>query len=80
MEVWCNILHYNIGIKKEDSDYIISTKNRWKNIYQNNYYNIIINKNVALHNFVYSLFKENETIPNKKIKSWFEFINNPFYN
>ena len=80
MEIWCNMLYHNVGITKKDSDYIISTKNRWNNIYQNNYYNTIIHNNIEIHNFVYSLFKENEPLPNKKMKSWFDFINNPFYN
>lgn len=80
MELWCNILYHNVGITKKDSDYIISTKNRWNNIYQNNYYNTIIHNNIEVHNFVYSLFKENQPLPNKKMKSWFNFINNPFYN
>ena len=65
MEIWCNMLYHNVGINKKDSDYIISTKNRWNNIYQNDYYNTIIHNNIEIHNFVYSLFKENEPLPNK---------------
>ena len=80
MEIWCNMLYHNVGINKKDSDYIISTKNRWNNIYQNDYYNTIIHNNIEIHNFVYSLFKENEPLPNEKMKSWFDFINNPFYS
>ena len=73
-KTWINILHNNVNVNIDDSNYILECDDKWNKIYQNSKYSEIISENPTLHYFIFTYFNENKT----RLSVWEETIRNPF--
>ena len=78
MDIWCKFLFNTININSNDTEYIINSKNRWEDVYMNNYYNNLISNNNNISQYLFTLFDKKYN--KKKISFWYQTVNNMFFS
>ena len=78
MDIYGKILFNTFDIKIKDSEYIINSKNRWIDVYNNEYYRDLIYKDSITSHYIFTLLEPK--YKKRKISFWYETINNMFFS
>lgn len=78
--IWCNIAHHHLGIRHENSEDILLSKNRWTDFYNNPKYEEQRCSNQMLFEFIFRMVPTNNIVTkaSSKMLLWYEIYKNPF--
>ena len=74
-KIWYKLLCNKMNINCTDADYLIKSKNRWEDVYQNEYYYGLISKEFYMPLYFFTLLDDSSK---SKILFWNETIGNVF--
>ena len=77
MDIWYKILCNTININSTDADYIIKSKNRWEDVYQNEYYYRLITSDYYMTHYFFTLLDNDSKT---KLQLWNETVKNMFFS
>ena len=78
MDIYGKILFNTFDIKIKDSEYIINSKNRWIDVYNNEYYRDLIYKDSITSHYIFTLLEPK--YKKTKISFWYETVSNMFFS
>lgn len=78
MDIYSKILFNTFDIKIKDSEYLINSKNRWVDVYNNEYYRDLIYKDSITSHYIFTLLEPK--YKKTKISFWYETTDNMFFS
>lgn len=78
MDIYGKILFNTFDIKIKDSEYIINSKNRWIDVYNNEYYRDLIYKDSITSHYIFTLLEPK--YKKTKFSFWYETVSNMFFS
>jgi hypothetical protein len=78
MDIYGKILFNTFDVKIKDSEYIINSKNRWIDVYNNEYYRDLIYKDSITTQYIFTLLEPK--YKKTKVSFWYETANNMFFS
>jgi hypothetical protein len=84
--IWCKLMHYNIGVNSYDSDYLLNSTDKWNDVYQNKYYYSLISNHGTINQYLFTITNKQsyggmQRVSHKsRLRHWIDIAENPFFS